>query len=397
MSDSSQDKNLPATQRKLQKAREDGQTARSRDLSHLAVLGMGSAAMLVLARPLVNHLQLALTRQLSFNEALAHNTGAMFERLQDMALVGLAASILFALLTCGAAVISAVFAGGWVYSLKPITPQFNRLNPLSGFGNLFSKQQMVNVAKMVLLSAVLATVAWKYFSGGIAQMVMTAMQPSRVGLAAVAEWLAGGMALLLLVVLVVALADVPLQSFLFKQRLKMTHEEVKQEHKDSDGNPQIKGKIRQRQREIADRSSVNATPKADFVVMNPTHYAVALRYDEATMNAPQVVAKGTDLIAFRIRDLANEHKVPVLQSPMLARALYAHADLDQPIPAQLYTAVAQVLAYVYRLKAALRGEGRMPGALPEPQVPPELDPHHRAARKPAPAPHSEPIEATQAL
>jgi flagellar biosynthetic protein FlhB len=192
------------------------------------------------------------------------------------------------------------------------------------------------------------------------------------------------MALLLLVVFLVALIDVPLQAILFKSRLKMSHEEVKNEHKEAEGNPQIKGKIRQKQREIADRASVNAVPKADFVVMNPTHYAVALRYDDQTMNAPQVISKGTDLVAFKIRDLANSHQIPVLQSPMLARALYAHAELDQPIPAQLYAAVAQVLAYVYRLKAALRGEGRMPEALAEPFVPPELDPHHSAARTQAP-------------
>jgi len=183
------------------------------------------------------------------------------------------------------------------------------------------------------------------------------------------------------VVFLAAIADVPLQAFFFKSRLKMSHEEVKQEHKESDGNPQIKGRIRQRQREIADRASVNAVPKADFVVMNPTHYAVALRYDDKTMGAPQVIAKGTDLIAQKIREVATAHDVPVLQSPMLARALYAHAELDQAIPAQLYTAVAQVLAYVYRLKAALRGEGRMPEALAEPYVPPELDPHHRAAQQ----------------
>ena len=159
----------------------------------------------------------------------------------------------------------------------------------------------------------------------------------------------------------------------------MSHEEVKQEHKESDGNPLIKSRMRQRQREIADGASIPAVPKADFVVMNPTHYAVALRYDDQSMNAPQVISRGTDLLAFKIRDIAQAHKIPVLQSPALARALYAHAELDQPIPAQLYAAVAQVLAYVYRLKAALRGEGRMPDTMPDPHIPPELDPHHRAA------------------
>lgn len=148
----------------------------------------------------------------------------------------------------------------------------------------------------------------------------------------VAEWITGGMALLLLVVFLAALIDVPLQAFFFKSRQKMSHEEVKQEHKQSEGSPEVKGRQRQRAREIANRASLGNVAKADFVVMNPTHYAVALRYDEATMGAPQVVSKGTDLLAFKIRELANQHSVPVLQSPMLARALYANAEPEQPIP-----------------------------------------------------------------
>jgi flagellar biosynthetic protein FlhB len=383
MDSSSQDKTLPATARKLQKAREDGQTSRSRDLSHLAVLGIGAAALYVMARPLADHLKLALQHQLHFNAASLANPLRMLEQLQDMAIVGLGSSLVFALLTCTAVIASSLGSGGWIFSFKPITPQFNRLNPLTGFTNLFSKQQITNVVKMLLMTSILSFVAWKYFSKGIGQVTQVVLQPSTLAIRSIADWFTTGMALLLLVVFVIAIIDVPLQAFLFKNRLKMTHQEVKQEHKESDGNPQIKSKIRQRQREIADRASVAAVPKADFVVMNPTHYAVALRYDDKSMSAPQVIAKGTDLIAFKIRDLANSHQIPVLQSPMLARALYAHAELDQPIPAQLYTAVAQVLAYVYRLKAALRGEGRMPDALNDPQVPPELDPHHRASRSSA--------------
>ena len=159
-----------------------------------------------------------------------------------------------------------------------------------------------------------------------------------------------------------------------KSRLKMSHQEVKQEHKESDGNPQLKGKMRARAREIAQRTSVSAVPKADFVLMNPTHFAVALKYDEKTMRAPQVIAKGADLVAMTIRDVATSHAIPVLQSPMLARALYAHAEINGEIPAALYAAVAQVLAYVYRVKAAMRGEGHMPDSFAQPEVPPELDP-----------------------
>ncbi len=378
---SSQDKNLPATERKLQKARSDGQAARSRDLSHLAILGSGALALLVLAPWFVEYLQRALRQQLVFNAATVQAPGAMLARLQAMTGVGLLASATFALLTGGAALLSAIGSGGWIFSLKPITPQFNRLNPISGLANLFSKQQVTNVAKMVLMTGILAAVAWNFMGRSIEQMAALVLQPSPLSLRHAGEWIVSGVSLLLLVVFLFAVVDVPLQAFFFKSRLKMSHEEVKQEHKESDGNPQLKGKMRQRAREIADRASTTAVPKADFVLMNPTHYAVALKYDEASMGAPQVISKGTDLLAFKIRELAQQHGVPVLQSPMLARALYAHAELEQPIPAQLYTAVAQVLAYVYRLKAALRGEGRMPEAQPVPDahIPPELDPHHKPA------------------
>ncbi|ACM34525.1 flagellar biosynthesis protein FlhB [[Acidovorax] ebreus] len=383
---SSQDKNLPATERKLQKARSDGQAARSRDLSHLAILGMGALALLVLAPWFVEYLQRAMRQQLAFNAATVQAPGHMLERLQTMAGVGLLASASFAALTGGAALLSAVGAGGWVFSFKPITPQFNRLNPLTGFTNLFSKQQLANVSKMVLMTGILSFVAWNFMGQSIEKMAALVLQPSPLSLRHVGDWIVSGTSLLLLVVFLFAVVDVPLQAFFFKSRLKMSHEEVKQEHKESDGNPQLKGRQRQRAREIADGASITAVPKADFVVMNPTHYAVALKYDDATMGAPQVVSKGTDLLAFKIREVAQAHGVPVLQSPMLARALYAHAELEQPIPAQLYTAVAQVLAYVYRLKAALRGDGRMPEAQPDPYVPPELDPHsaHHTLR-PAPA------------
>ncbi|QPN30155.1 flagellar biosynthesis protein FlhB [Diaphorobacter sp. JS3051] len=375
--DSSQDKNLPATERKLQKARTDGQAARSRDLSHLAILGMGAVALLALAPWFVEYLQRAMRMQLVFDAATVQAPGQMLARMQSMVGVGLLASVAFALLTGGAALASAVGAGGWIFSFKPVSPQFNRLNPLSGFANLFSKQQLANVAKMILLTAILTAVAWNYMGHSIEEMALLVLQPSPASLRHVGDWIVAGASLQLLVVFVFAVVDVPLQAFFFKSRMKMSHQEVKQEHKESEGSPEVKGKIRQKQREIADRASISAVPKADFVVMNPTHYAVALRYDEASMGAPQVISKGTDLLAFKIREVAQQHKVPVLQSPMLARALYAHAELDQPIPAQLYNAVAQVLAYVYRLKAAMRGEGRMPDAQPDPFVPPELDPHHK--------------------
>jgi flagellar biosynthetic protein FlhB len=162
--------------------------------------------------------------------------------------------------------------------------------------------------------------------------------------------------------------------------MKMSLQEVKQEGKENDGNPQMKQKLRQKMRDLAQKSSVTAVPQADFVVMNPTHFAVAIQYDETTMAAPRVISKGADLMALKIRDIAKNHSIPVLQSPMLARALYANAELDQDIPSALYTAVAQVLAYVYRLRAAMKGEGPMPDDVPQPFVPPELDPQSKTLK-----------------
>lgn len=374
MDSNSQDRNLPASERKLQKARDDGQVARSRELSHLAVLGVGALGLMTLAPLMLERLKLDLSQQLSFNATSIMQTGSMLSRLQSMTTTGLIACTVFAAIVIAAAVISTVAAGGWVNSLKPVMPDFSRLNPLTGFGRLFTKDKLAEIVKMVLLTVVLGTIATLYLSAGIDEVARMLLQPSTSAIQHLAQWLSKGMGLMLLVVLLAAMVDVPLQSVLHKSRLKMSHQEVKQEHKESDGNPQMKGRLRQRQREIAQGNSVSAVPKADFVVMNPTHFAVAIRYDDATMRAPKVISKGADLLALKIRDIAKNHSIPVLQSPTLARALYAHSELDQDIPAELFTAVAQVLAYVYRLKAALRGDGPMPDEVPTPDVPPELDP-----------------------
>ena len=375
--DSSQDKQLPASERRLNKAREDGQVTRSRDLSHLAVLGTGGLAMMALAPLMFGQLKLYLSRQLSFDARTITQPSEMLQRLQDMVGIGLLGAAVFGLIVAAAAMLSTVAAGGWVASLKPVMPDFSRANPLTGFGRLFTKDRLSDVLKMVVLTVVLLALGTVYLSSSLGALAMLVLQPSTAALQYVPDWMVRGMGLMMLVILLLAMVDVPLQNFLHKSRLKMSHQEVKQEHKESDGNPQLKSKQRQRQREAAQGNSIAAVPEADFVLMNPSHFAVAIRYDEASMRAPQVVSKGADLLAMRIRDLAKQNAIPVLQSPMLARALYANAELDQDIPASLYTAVAQVMVYIYRLKAALRGDGPMPGEPPLPFVPPELDPLSR--------------------
>lgn len=377
MDSSSQDRNLPASQRKLQRARDDGQVARSRDLGHLAVLGGGALTLLVLAPYMYGELRLALSRQLSFDASAVQDPASMLDRMQSMALTGLAGCLIFAAIVSTIAVVGTLASGGWVASLKPVMPDLSRLNPLEGFKGLFSKKKLAETVKTTFIMAFILALAAAFIHSTLPSVAALVMQPSVGALESMFNWLLMGTGLLMMVVLLVALIDLPLQKFLHASELKMSRQEMKDEHKESEGNPQMKGRMRQRQREIAQRGSIRAVPKADFILMNPTHYAVAVKYDEKTMGAPRVVSKGADLLAFKIRDLGKAHNVPVLQSPVLARALYAHAELDQDIPASLYTAVAQVLAYVYRLRAAMQGTGPMPGEPPQPAVPPGLDPHER--------------------
>lgn len=372
---SSQDKNLPATAHRLKKAREEGQLPRSKELSNLAVLG-GGAVLLMLLLPMgFSHLQTALASQLRFDHSALLQPQLLIERLHASLGLGLVVFLPLGVATLALAVFAAFASGSWTLTTHTMKPDLGKLSPIAGLGRLFSKQQLFETVKLAVMTLIVGFVGWKFLSSHIAGFASLLMQPLEGGLGQLAQWMRTGVGILLGVVMLFALIDLPMQKFLHAQRLRMSREEVKQEHKQNEGDPHVKGQRRRRQRELAHRISIGAVPKADLVVMNPTHYAVAIQYDDATMSAPRVIAKGADLLALRIRDVAKEHKVPVLQSPMLARALYAHAELDQEIPSALYTAVAQVLAYVYQLKAALAGRGAMPGAAPDPQVPPELDPH----------------------
>lgn len=383
MEDSAQDRRHPASPRKLQKAREDGQTARSRDLGHAAVLGIGVLALVLLLPSAYVQMQRLLTGSLRFD---AHSLapGQMLERSAALMSPALSAWLPLALVVALAALLASWAVGGWVLSLKPLEPQFSRISPLQGLKRLLSARQAAETAKLVMMMALMCALAVLFMMQHLQALAALLLKPLPAALHGLLLLLAEGLGWLLVALLAVALADVPLQRFLHRRELRMSHEELKQEFKELEGNPHTRGRIRQRQREAAHRGSIRQVPTADLVVMNPTHYAVALRYDGATMTAPRVVSKGADLLALRIRDVARDARVPVLQAPMLARALYAHAELDGEVPAALYTAVAQVLAHVYHLKAALRGELPEPPPFEPPEVPPELDPHHPAAASGAP-------------
>jgi len=379
MADSNaQDRNLPASQRKLNKARDEGQVARSRDLSHFAALAAGGAALVVLAPQLTAWLRQVLADGLRFDAQVLANPMFMGERLLELTLKLLAVVLPLGLLMVLVAVAASVAAGGWSWSLKAMAPQFHKLNPIAGMTRIVSKDQLIDALKASALALLLGLVGALYLRSHLDAFSGVLALPLPAALEQAAQTMLGGMAMLLLALALFALVDVPLQRHLHAQRLKMSHQELKQEYKELEGNVEIKAKVRARMREMTQRRMMAAVPTADLVVMNPTHYAVALKYDDERMRAPRVVAKGADLLALKIRDTASGAKVPVLQAPVLARALYAHAELDREIPAALFAAVAQVLAYVYQLRAALRGQAPMPGELPELNVPAEMDPHHPA-------------------
>jgi flagellar biosynthesis protein FlhB len=275
-----------------------------------------------------------------------------------------------------AATLDGVAVGGWNWTWKPLSPKFEKLNPLTGVMRLFSKQQMVEAFKASGLALVLGAIAAFYLKSHIEDFNSMLGMAVPTALPHMGQIILNGLLLLILVLAVFAAVDAPLQRFMMSQRLRMSPAEAKQEHKETEGNGEIKAKLKSQMRAMANKRMLAAVPQADLVVMNPTHYAVALKYDENSMGAPRVVAKGADLMAMRIRDAANGAEVPVLQAPVLARALYAHSEVDREVPAALFAAVAQVLAYVYQLRAALAGQGKAPAALPTLNVPSELDPHN---------------------
>ena len=372
---SAQDRNLPASPRKLEKARAEGQVVRSRDLGHFAAVAGGGAAVALLAPNAAGWLKDALARSLRFDGAQALRDDAMASQLLGWTTTLLWAVLPFGLVMVGLAVASALAAGGWTWTFKPLAPRFGALDPVAGLGRVFSKRQVIDALKASVLALVLGSIGAFWLAGNARELAGVQALPLPAAIAAASAMLAAGMGGILLALAAFAGIDLPLQKRLFAERMKMSHQELKQEQKELDGNAEVKGKVRARMREMTRRRMMAAVPKADLVVMNPTHYAVALRYDDRTMAAPRVVAKGADLLALRIRDLAEGASVPVLETPVLARALYAHAELDREIPAALFAAVAQVLAYVYQLRAALRGQLPMPGELPAIDVPAELDPH----------------------
>jgi len=377
--DSDLEKTEAATPRRLEKAREEGQVVRSRELNTFALLGAGVASLWLLGEQLYRSLTGVLRAGLWFEPRIAHDTAVMTAVAADSAFQALRGLLpVFGVLVV-AAVFSSVALGGFLLSSKALEPKFERLNPLKGVARMFSAHTLVELVKTLAKAGVIgligAMVIWHYRDDMIMLMRASPTEALAAGMRLVALCCALIVAALFLIVAI----DAPWQMWSHYKKLRMSREDVKQEHKESEGDPQVKGRIRQQQRAMARRRMMAEVPSADVVVTNPTHYAVALRYAEGRHGAPRVVAKGAGLVAARIRELAREHGVPLLSAPPLARALHHNVELGHEIPASLYTAVAEVLAWVYQLRSWRPGMGAEPVRPVSLPVPPGLDPESRKA------------------
>ena len=362
-----------ATPRKLEQAAQKGDGPRTMDLGSVATLSAVSAVVLFGGNWLSNNMVAQLTPFLSRPQSMSVG-GNGPEILKYAIMAGAPALVLVMFAAAIAGLGSGLAQGGLHIMPDKLKPDFSKVSPVKGFERLFGPDGLMQFAKSIVKVVLFSLVGWWILGPVIPQLSsLSALAPIAM-LPFAMEVIKRLIIAVALLALVIAGADWFWQRQRFLVRMRMTKEEVKEDYKQSEGDPHVRARQKQIRYERARRRMMQAVPGATVVVMNPTHFAVAIRYDEHSMRAPQVISRGADLLALKIRDVAQTHAIPVVQAPMLARALYAHAELGQDIPASLYTAVAQVLAYVYRLKAALRGDGPMPDAPPAPEVPPELDP-----------------------
>lgn len=369
------EKTEEASPKRLEKAREEGDVPRSRELAACAVLFAAGLSLMMLQQPLNTALKDSLRSGLQFDRSMAFDPVSLLMKSSHTVVDLLIAFAPLALILLAVAIASPVLVGGWVFSNKAYMPQFGRLNPLRGIGNMFSKNALAELVKSMGKAFIVSAVAYWVVSSDMEPILSLSNMPIEAGISEVSDLMMTGFITIVAALIFIAALDVPYQLYQYAEKHKMTKEEVKQESKETEGNPEIKGKIRQQQREMARRRMMSKIPTADVVITNPTHYAVAVKYQEQGMSAPIVVAKGADAVALKIREIAKEHKIVTLESPKLARALYAHTELDHEIPEALYAAVAEVLAYVFQLRIFKQQGGFQPEVPKTLPVPDALDPH----------------------
>jgi len=355
-----QDRTEQATPKRLEEARRHGDVPRSRDLSTAAVSMAGAVSILFLGSTTVGRLSDMMRSSFSLAPRYSLDTGYMLQAFGEHAIQALVACApIF-----GAIVLAAVLApltlGGWSFSAEAFMPNFSRLSPGTGFKRMFSLQAALELGKSLAKFGVVALVAILMLRHDTKQLLSLGTEPPLRAAVHAGKLCAQAFLALAASLLIIAAIDAPYQLWAYARKMRMSRDEVRREMKESEGSPEVKGRIRQAQQAMARRRMMQEVPKADVVVTNPTHFAVALRYDENRMRAPVVVAKGADAIAARIREIAAENKIPLFAAPPLARVLYRSVDIGAEIPSALYVAVAQVLTYVFQLKAAKSGLALMP-------------------------------------
>lgn len=370
-SESGQERTEEATAKRQETAREEGQIARSRELNTMFILLAGSVGLMIYGPALIHALRDQMRFSFTFSRAAAFDTQVATAYFWDSVFaVGSAVLPLLILLTL-AAIAGPVALGGWLFSSSGLIPKFSRIDPFAGIKRIFSVNALVELVKSIAKFLVLAGLAYILIASLEQHLLQLGMQTLESAMADALHMTIWSVLGVSCGMILIALIDVPYQLFEHNRKLKMTKQEVKEEMKDSEGKPEVKGRIRQLQREMARRRMMEAVPTADVIVTNPEHFSVALRYDSGRAGAPVVVAKGADQVALKIREIANAHKVLILPAPTLARAIYYTTEIEQEIPGSLYMAVAQVLAYVFQLKSYRPGRDRRP-VLPDLPVPDDL-------------------------
>jgi flagellar biosynthetic protein FlhB len=358
-----QEKTEEATPKRKEEARKKGQVPRSRELTTMAMLLMAAIAMTFMGERMIVQLGEVMHLGLAVERAKVFDPWTAIELFGQALSLGIVLMLPFLTLMVATALAAPVALGGWSFSAEALAFKFEKLNPVSGLKRIFAARGVMELvkalAKFLLIGLIGALLLW-YF---LPQLMGLGREEPAVGLAHTGQILSRSFMILSASLVLIAAIDVPFQLWDHAKNLKMTRQEVRDEHKNTEGKPEVKAKVRTLQREIAQRRMMSEVPKADVVITNPTHYAIALRYDADKMAAPVVVAKGVELVAGQIRTVAVAHRVPIFEAPPLARALYYSTEIEQQVPAGLYLAVAQVLAYVFQLRATAGG-----GPVP---VPPE--------------------------
>lgn len=340
-----------ATPKRLEEARKRGQIPRSRELSMALVMIAGSLVLLAGRGQYVVDVRQMMIRALSPERRTLADPAYMASALGEAAMTALQSITPLLIALSATAAFGTMAVGGWFLSPSPLAFKFERIDPLKGFGRIFSLNGLVEVVKALAKAGVIGGVAVLFLDASADTLLGLGQMPLHQAMASAMFLSLATLGVCSAALLLIAAVDAPYQLWSYQRQLRMTRQEVMDELKESEGRPEVRSRIRQLQQEVAKRRMLADVATADVVITNPTHFAVALRYEDGRMRAPVVVAKGVDHVAARIRALADEHRVTRFEAPLLARALYWHTDIGEEIPSSLYLAVAQVLTWVYRLKA----------------------------------------------